>query len=152
MYSFLSLQSFTHSFVAELKRPPGTVRPCQGCGDRDGKEKLPSLDSSPHSEGKQTNRSCQSRTGTKSEGNMEPGRHREGKGGFPEEVAVFCFAFYLIVTMAGFKWSLTGRAGVSQMRRREGAVSLGGASPDCIPHEHPWGPGWQAAPLHRRPD
>lgn len=82
----------------------------------------------------------------KSEESMRLGRHREGKVGFPEEAAQFSFAFHLIMTMAGFKRSLTGCTGVSQMWRREGAVSQGRASPDCIPHEHPLGPGWAGCP------
>lgn len=49
---------------------------------------------------------------------MRPGRHREGKVGFPEEVAV-----YLTLTVAVFKRSRTGYSGVSQTSRRGGAVS-----------------------------
>lgn len=62
------------------------------------------------SEGRRRDRSFQTKTGTKSEGSTRPGRQREGKVGFPEEVAAF-------------KRSRTGYSGVSQMSRRGGAVS-----------------------------
>lgn len=77
---------------------------------------------------------------------------QDGKVGFPEEVAVFCFAFYLTMTMAGFKWSLTRCAGISQMSRRKGQCPKEGHHLAAYPVDIPGGRVRQAAPLHRMPD